>query len=115
MKTTLFIEEMPETCDFCEFNDYSEGGVCTLHYGVCPVGERASFCPLKPLSQVKSNLATNKDILTSVIETCKQFHTNCESCPYWLKNKFNCIWNAHKIIGNDVMAYWDDEIEERII
>lgn len=62
-----------------------------------------------------SNLATNKDILASVIETCKQFHTNCETCPYWLKNKFNCIWNAHKIIGNDVMAYWDDEIEERTI
>lgn len=61
------------------------------------------------------NLATNKDILESVIETCKQFHTNCETCPYWLKNKFNCIWNAHKIIGNDVMAYWDDEIEEKII
>ena len=60
-------------------------------------------------------LATNKDILTSVIETCKQFHTNCESCPYWLKNKYNCIWNAHKIIGKDVMAYWDDEIEERIL
>ena len=60
-------------------------------------------------------LATNKDILTSVIETCKQFHTDCESCPYWLKNKFNCIWNAHKIIGKDVMAYWDDEIEERIL
>ena len=60
-----------------------------------------------------SNLATNKDILTSVIETCKQFHTNCETCPYWLKNKFNCIWNAHKIIGDDVMAYWDEnEIEE---
>ena len=61
------------------------------------------------------NLATNKDILTSVIETCKQFHTNCETCPYWLKNKYNCIWNAHKIIGMDVMAYWDDEIEERVI
>lgn len=61
------------------------------------------------------NLATNKDILTSVIETCKRFHTNCETCLYWLKNKFNCIWNAHKIIGKDVMAYWDDEIEERII
>lgn len=62
------------------------------------------------------NLATNKDILTSVIETCKQFHRDCESCPYWLKNKYNCIWNAHKIIGKDVMAYWDDdEIEERIL
>lgn len=61
------------------------------------------------------HLATNKDILASVIETCKQFHTNCETCPYWLKNKFNCIWNAHKIIGKDVMAYWDDEIEERTI
>lgn len=60
-------------------------------------------------------LATNKDILTSVIETCKQFHRDCETCPYWLKNKFNCIWNAHKIIGKDVMAYWDDEIEERIL
>ena len=64
---------------------------------------------------VNQHLATNKDILTSVIETCKQFHTNCETCPYWLKNKFNCIWNAHKIIGKDVMAYWDDEIEERIL
>lgn len=64
---------------------------------------------------VIQHLATNKDILTSVIETCKQFHTNCEACPYWLKNKFNCIWNAHKIIGKDVMAYWDDEIEEKII
>jgi len=64
---------------------------------------------------VTQHLATNKDILASVIETCKQFHTNCENCPYWLKNKFNCIWNAHKIIGKDVMAYWDDEIEEKII
>lgn len=45
----------------------------------------------------------------------EQFHTNCETCPYWLKNKYNCIWNAHKIIGKDVMAYWDDEIEERIL
>ena len=62
-----------------------------------------------------SNLATNKDILTSVIQTCEQFHTNCETCPFWVKNKFNCIWNAHKIIGKDVMAYWDDEIEERTI
>ena len=61
------------------------------------------------------NLATNKDILTSVIETCKQFHTDCETCPYWLKNKFTCIWKVHKIIGKDVMAYWDDEIEEKII
>lgn len=60
-------------------------------------------------------LATNKDILASVIETCKQFHTNCETCPYWLKNKITCIWYAHKIIGKDVMAYWDDEIEERVI
>lgn len=60
-------------------------------------------------------LATNKDILTSVIETCKQFHRDCESCPYWLKNKYNCIWNSHKFIGKDVMAYWDDEIEERIL
>lgn len=64
---------------------------------------------------VNQHLATNKDILTSVIETCKQFHRDCEKCPYWLKNKFNCIWNAHKIIGKDVMAYWDDEIEERIL
>lgn len=64
---------------------------------------------------VLQHLATNKDILTSVIETCKQFHNNCETCPYWLKNKFNCIWNAHKIVGEDVMAYWDDEIEERTI
>ena len=60
-------------------------------------------------------LATNRDILASVKQTCEQFHTNCETCPYWLKNKFNCIWNAHKIIGKDVMAYWDDEIEEKII
>lgn len=54
MKAKLFIDKMPETCDFCEFNDYSEGGVCILHYGVCPVGERADFCPLKPLSQVEA-------------------------------------------------------------
>lgn len=54
MKTKLFIDKMPETCDFCEFNDYSEGGMCILHYGVCPVGERADFCPLKPLSQVEA-------------------------------------------------------------
>ena len=54
MKAKLFIDKMPETCDFCEFNDYSEGGMCTLHYGVCPVGERADFCPLKPLSQVEA-------------------------------------------------------------
>ena len=54
MKAKLFIDKMPETCDFCEFNDYSEGGMCILHYGVCPVGERADFCPLKPLSQVEA-------------------------------------------------------------
>lgn len=61
---------------------------------------------------VIQHLATNKDILTSVIETCKQHHLNCETCPYWLKNKFECIWHSHKFIGKDVMAYWDDEIEE---
>ena len=77
-------------------------------------GEEKKMKLLKAIdNQIYS--ATNKDILESVIETCKQFHTDCESCPYWLKNKFNCIWNAHKIIGKDVMAYWDDEIEERII
>ena len=63
-----------------------------------------------------TQLATNKDILASVIQTCEQFHTNCETCPYWLKNKFGCIWYSHKIIGKDVMAYWDiGEIEEREI
>lgn len=63
-----------------------------------------------------TQLATNKDILASVIGTCKQFHSDCETCPYWLKNKFNCIWKAHKIIGKDVMAYWDiGEIEEKEI
>ena len=56
---------------------------------------------------------TNKDIIQSVINTCKQYHSDCEHCPYWLKRKFNCIWNAHRIIGDDVMAYWDEnEIEE---
>ena len=78
--------------------------------------EYYSLCRLNEDGNGYIRLATNKDILTSVIETCKQFHTNCETCPYWLKNKFNCIWNAHKIIGKDVMAYWDDdEIEERIL
>lgn len=77
--------------------------------------EYYSLCRLNEDGNGYIRLATNKDILTSVIETCKQFHTNCEMCPYWLKNKFNCIWNAHKIIGKDVMAYWDDEIEERVI
>ena len=78
--------------------------------------EYYSLCKLNEDGNGYLRLATNKDILTSVIETCKQYHTNCESCPYWLKNKFNCIWNAHKIIGKDVMAYWDDdEIEKRIL
>lgn len=65
----------------------------------------------------KSNipLATNRDILASVIETCDKYHEDCETCPYWLKNKLGCIWHAHKIIGKEVMAYWDDEIEEKII
>lgn len=61
----------------------------------------------------RSYLATNKDILTSVTQTCEQYNHYCETCPYWLKNKFTCIWFAHKFIGKDVMAYWDDEIEER--
>ena len=77
--------------------------------------EYYSLCRLNENGNGYIRLATNKDILASVIETCKQFHTNCETCPYWLKNKYNCIWNAHKIIGKDVMAYWDDEIEERIL
>ena len=78
------------------------------YYSLCRLNENGNGLDI-------SNLATNKDILASVIETCEQFHTNCETCPYWLKNKYNCIWNAHKIIGKDVMAYWDDEIEERIL
>ena len=80
------------------------------------VPDSLEIIPARKSDKHNIQLATNKDILTSVIETCKQFHANCESCPYWLKNKFNCIWNAHKIIGKDVMAYWDDdEIEERIL
>ena len=63
--------------------------------------------------KVVCHSATNKDIIQSVIETCKQYHSDCEVCPYWLKNKFACIWYAHKIIGSDVMSYWDEnEIEE---
>lgn len=58
---------------------------------------------------------TNRDILVSVIETCDKYHEDCETCPYWLKNKLGCIWYAHKIIGKDVMAYWDDEIEEKML
>ena len=65
----------------------------------------AKACVLEP--------PTNKDIIQSVIETCKRYHSNCEHCPYWLKQKYTCIWNAHKIVGDDVMAYWDEnEIEE---
>ena len=79
------------------------------------VPDDLQIIPSRKSGKHNIQLATNKDILTSVIETCKQFHTNCETCPYWLKNKYNCIWNAHKIIGKDVMAYWDDEIEERTI
>ena len=79
------------------------------------VPDNIEIIPSRKSDKHNIQLATNKDILTSVIETCKQFHRDCESCPYWLKNKFNCIWNAHKIIGKDVMAYWDDEIEERIL
>lgn len=79
------------------------------------VPDNLQIIPSRKSDKHNIKLATNKDILASVIETCKQFHRDCESCPYWLKNKFNCIWNAHKIIGKDVMAYCDDEIEERII
>ena len=64
---------------------------------------------------VHQHMATNKDILKSVTDTCKQYHRDCEACPYWLKNKYNCIWHEHKFIGKDVMAYWDDEIEEIIL
>ena len=56
--------------------------------------------------------ATNKDILTSVIETCKQFHTDCETCPYWLKNKFSCVFGW---CGKNCLAYNDYELEEREI
>lgn len=79
------------------------------------VPDNTEIIPSRKSDKHNIQLATNKDILESVIETCKQFHRDCESCPYWLKNKYNCIWNAHKIIGKDVMAYWDDEIEERIL
>lgn len=80
------------------------------------VPDSLEITPSRKIDKRYIHFATNKDILTSVIETCKQFHRDCESCPYWLKNKYICIWNAHKIIGKDVMAYWDDdEIEERIL
>lgn len=54
---------------------------------------------------------TNRAVLTSVIETCNKYHTDCETCPYWLKNRLGCIWLA----GKDVVAYWEDEIEERSV
>lgn len=79
------------------------------------VPDNIEIIPSRKGDKHYTQLATNKDILTSVIETCKQYHRDCGLCPYWLKNKFKCIWSAYKIIGKDVMAYWDDEIEEKII
>lgn len=81
------------------------------------VPDNIEIIPSKKSDKYNIQLSTNKDILASVIQTCKQFHTNCDTCPYWLKNKCICIWYAHKMRGDDVMAYWDDEneIEERII
>jgi len=59
-----------------------------------------------------SNLATNRDILTSVKHTCEQFHYNCETCPYWLKNKFSCVFGW---CGKDCLAYNDYELEEKTV
>ena len=61
-----------------------------------------------------SYLATSKDIVASVIETCKEHHLNCESCPYWLENDYVCIWRKYKIVGNEVMAYWDEGKENEV-
>lgn len=63
MKAIALIDEMPETCDDCKFNDYSVGGCCNLHYGVCPVGEKADFCPLRPLPQ-KLKLRIQREWIT---------------------------------------------------
>lgn len=59
-----------------------------------------------------SHLATNKDILASVKQTCEQFHRDCATCPYWLENKFTCVFGW---CGKDCLAYNDYEIEEKII
>ena len=80
------------------------------------VPDNTKIFPSRKSDKHYTQLATNKDILASVIETCKQFHGDCETCPYWLKNKYMCIWYSHKIIGKDVMAYRAiGEIEEREI
>lgn len=79
------------------------------------VPDNIEIIPSRKNNKHYIQLATNKDILASVIETCKQFHSDCEMCPYWLKNSFVCIWKKYKVVGNEVMAYWDDEIEERVI
>lgn len=76
------------------------------------VPDSLEIIPSRKSAKHNIQLATNKDILTSVIETCKQFHTNCETCPYWLENKFTCVFGWY---GKDCLAYHDYEIEERIV
>ena len=75
---------------------------------LCEMYARKNSQVIDPISY----LATSKDIVQSVINTCKQYHLNCESCPYWLKNDYVCIWKKYKVVGDEVMAYWDEEIEE---
>ena len=61
---------------------------------------------------VLQHLATNKDILASVKHTCEQFHTDCETCPYWLKNECTCAFGWY---GKKCLAYNYYEVEERVI
>lgn len=56
---------------------------------------------------------TNRDIVQIVIDVCKKEHGDCENCPFWVKKMYACIWYMHKIIGEDVMAYWDNDLEEK--
>ena len=70
--------------------------------------------PVRLANVFTSGFATNKEVLQSIIDTCEVYHKDCETCPYWVKKRSACIWLMYKIIGKEVMTYWDiGEIEEK--
>lgn len=76
------------------------------------VPDNTEIIPSRKSDKHNIQLATNRDILASVKHTCEQFHYNCETCPYWLKNKFSCVFGW---CGKDCLAYNDYKLEERVI
>ena len=76
------------------------------------VPDNIEIIPSRKSDKHNIQIATNRDILTSVKQTCEQFHRDCGTCPYWLENKFTCVFGWY---GKDCLAYNDYEIKERTI